>query len=205
MNATNKSSSQERVSEAMARLPPGAYLERLASAGCACPPNSVPDAAYLEMMLCALELSGTERVLEVGSGSGYETALLSQLAADVVSLNPDPDVAGARLRALLAHGCENVRLFLGHGPPGWPGQAPYHAILVAGAVPRLPTTLVDQLDLGGRLVAPLGDISGQLIEVVHKRADSFASRTLGPSHLPMLPWANQHPSPFPWNRDSTGG
>jgi protein-L-isoaspartate(D-aspartate) O-methyltransferase len=199
----------ERVRDVMDRLPPNRFLRSLSAAEQRAghstgPLPQLPAAPSLKLMLGSLELTGTERVLEVGSTSGYETALLAHLAGEVVSLHPDVHVAEVRLEALLSLGCENVSLFVSRGSAGWPGEAPFQAIFVAGATPRLPTALVDQLAIGGRLVAPMGDATGQLIEVVRKRADGITTRVLGPSRLPLLPWATEKPSFFPWNRDGAG-
>ena len=147
-------------------------------------------------MLIALELTGAERVLEIGSSSGYETALLSQLSSEVISLNSDPEQAKARVPLFASLGCHNVRLFMGSGSAGWPDHAPYQAILVASGAPRLPQRLLDQLDIGGRLVIPLGDQSGQVVELVRKHLDGVVSSALGTGHLKMLPWRRQ--SVFPW-------
>ena len=157
----------------------------------------------VQIMLSALELTGTERVLEIGSSSAYETALLSRLASDVVSMDSEPGSAEARVRLLATLGCDNVRVALGKSAAGWPSAAPYQAILVAGGASRLPQRLLDQLDVGGRLVIPLGDDDGQLLELVRKRVDGIVSEALGPCHLPMLAWATRPDSLFPWRRTDT--
>jgi protein-L-isoaspartate(D-aspartate) O-methyltransferase len=149
------------------------------------------------MMLRGLDLNGSERVLEIGSGSVYEAALLSQLAERVVSLDTSRESAAARLRLLSILGCHNVQVVVGPGGAGWPDEAPYQAILVTGGASRLPVRLLDQLEIGGRLVIPLGDATGQVLELSHKRVDGIVSEALGACHLPMLPWARR-PSSFPW-------
>jgi len=209
MTPTRHSPIDERLREAMSRLPRSAFspstLSAADSAACACPPAwALAPECLTEKMLGALELTGSERVLEIGASSGYETTLLSRLAGDVVSLDSDQENAEARLQVLTSLGCHNVRLFLGEGPLGWPGEGPYQAILVAGGASRLPTALLDQLDIGGRLVIPLGDANGQVVELVRKRADGVTLQALGSSRLPMLPWAARRPSFFPWNRETSG-
>lgn len=166
-----------------------------ATAG-ACDLSRPPTVGLIELMLNALELTGPERVLEIGSRSGYETALLSQLSREVVSLDSEPERAKARVPLFASLGCRNVRIFVASGTAGWPDYAPYQAILVAGGAPRLPQRLLDQLDIYGRLVIPLGDTDGQLVELVRRQADGVVSTALGTSHLPMLPWRRQ--STFPW-------
>jgi protein-L-isoaspartate(D-aspartate) O-methyltransferase len=184
----------------MTRLPFNAFTAAAQSTqatACACEFSQPPTpAGLLETMLSALELTGGERVLEIGSSSGYETALLSQLSSEVVSLASDPEKAKARVLLFASLGCRNVRLFVGSGSAGWPDCAPYQAILVANGAPRLPQRLLDQLENDGRMVIPLGDQTGQLVELVRKHVDGVVSSALGPSHLPMLPWRRD--SVFPW-------
>ncbi len=200
-------SAAARVREAMARLPPGVFLAKQALANpdeaCACPPSQTLSATCVELALSALELTGSERVLEIGSISGYETVLLSQLAADVVSLVGDPASAAARSRVLTALGCRNVRTYVREGGAGWPREAPYQAIFIGGAALSIPSALLDQLELGGHLVIPLGDASGQVLHAVHRRADGITARALGPTRLPLLPWAKRRPSFYPWNNEGT--
>ncbi|UCF40833.1 MAG: protein-L-isoaspartate(D-aspartate) O-methyltransferase [Gemmatimonadota bacterium] len=108
-------------------------------------------ARYLE----ALGLSGTERVLEIGTGSGYQAALLSHLARVVVSVERVPPLAQAALAALDEAAITGVVVVVGDGSLGWPAEAPYDAILVAAASPVVPKPLLRQLAEGGRLVLPL--------------------------------------------------
>ena len=195
MNPAKQTAVKARVREVMTQLPRSAFSAIEAGQSESCDAS----VSWVAVMLEALALSGAERVLEIGSSSGYETALLSKLAHDVVSLEGDQAEAEARLRRLTSLGCENVRIFLSQGSAGWPGEGPYHAILVARGASRVPTALLDQLAIGGRLVIPLGDANGQVIELVQKNVDGVAFQALGTSHLPMLPWARR-PSFFPWNK-----
>ena len=108
------------------------------------------------LMIESLGLSGCEHVLEVGTGLGFQTALLARLAADVVSIEMRPDIA-RRARANLAHeGVRNVELRVGDGSGGVPDRAPYDAVLVSAAFPQVPAPLVAQVRPGGRLVQPIG-------------------------------------------------
>ena len=192
---------ERRVRELMTRLPFGAFTAAAQSTqatACACDLSRPPTpAGLIETMLSALELTGAERVLEIGSSSGYEAALLSQLSSEVVSVDADPDRAKARVPLFASLGCHNVRVFVGSGSAGWPDYAPYQAILVAGGARRLPQRLLDQLDMGGRLVIALGDTDGQVVELVRRHhLDGVVTSALGTSHLPMLPWRRE--SVFPW-------
>lgn len=104
-----------------------------------------------------LRLRGDERVLEVGTGSGYQTALLAHLAAEVFSVEIIPELAArARVVLLAALGLGNVRLRVGDGSKGWPEAAPFQRVIVTAATPVLPPELVAQLAPGGRLIAPIG-------------------------------------------------
>ena len=107
-------------------------------------------------MIEALELTGSERVLEVGTGYGFQTALLAHLSSFVWSVERWPDVAGTARTNLARHGVASVEVVVGDGTEGLPEHAPYEAILVSAAFPRVPPPLVEQLTLGGRLVQPIG-------------------------------------------------
>ncbi|HEY7480067.1 MAG TPA: protein-L-isoaspartate(D-aspartate) O-methyltransferase [Gemmatimonadales bacterium] len=131
-------------------------------------------ARYLEL----LGLSGRERVLEVGTGSGYQTALLAMLCDAVFSVERIPALAQRAREALAASGIRNVTVLVGDGTLGWRPFAPYDAILVAAASPDLPTPLVEQLAPGGRLVIPLGDRSNQTLTLVRREGDELRSTTV---------------------------
>ena len=107
-------------------------------------------------MIQALRLTGAEYVLEVGTGYGYQTALLAQLASFVTSIERLPDLAEMARRHLASQGIKNVQVVDGDGTEGVPAAAPYDAILVSAAFPHVPEPLVSQLALGGRLVQPIG-------------------------------------------------
>ena len=109
-------------------------------------------------VLQELALGRTDRVLEVGTGSGYLTALLAHRAAHVHSVEIKPALAEFGRRNLERHGTTNVTLELGDGARGWPGHAPYQAIVLTGSTPVLPQALLEQLDVGGRLFAIVGEL-----------------------------------------------
>lgn len=108
------------------------------------------------VMIAALELAGGERVLEVGSGFGYQTALLARLARHVISVEIRPALAARARRNLAAAGITTAEVVTGDGGEGWPPGAPYDAVLVSAAFPAVPAPLAAQLAAGGRLVQPIG-------------------------------------------------
>jgi protein-L-isoaspartate(D-aspartate) O-methyltransferase len=119
-----------------------------------------------------LGLAGEERVLEVGAGSGYQTALLAALAGEVFSVEIIPELAGRARRALGELGVQNVRIRVGDGALGWPEEAPFDRILVAAACPEVPPALLEQLAPGGRMLLPVGpDPYGQALRVVDRQED----------------------------------
>src|SRR6266545_3205586 len=113
------------------------------------------------LMLAALELTGTERVLEVGTGSGYQAALLGWLVKYVYTVEIIPELAQSAREVLAQLGYENVAVVAANGSIGWKAGAPYDAIIVAAASPTVPHPLVEQLQEGGRLVLPVGDFFAQ--------------------------------------------
>ena len=132
-------------------------------------------ARYLEV----LELTGRERVLEVGTGSGYQTALLSRLAETVFSVERLPALAQEARRVLEITGHRNVTVLVGDGTLGWRAFAPYDAILVAAASPGVPAPLVEQLAEHGRLVIPLGDRDAQVLTLVRRTPQGVEQTALG--------------------------
>ena len=113
-----------------------------------------------------LGLDGDERVLDVGTGSGYQAAVLAELADEVHTIERIPGLAEQARANLAAAGYENVAVYVGDGSRGLPEHAPYDAIAVAAAAPTFPQALYDQLRTGGRLVVPVGGRRGQRLEVV---------------------------------------
>ena len=121
------------------------------------------------LMLQALSLNGSESVLEVGTGSGYQTALLAQLAARIVTVERVPELArGARVR-LEQLGFRNVRVESVEEQLGYPALAPYDAIVVSAAAPRVPEALMEQLVMGGKMVLPVGGRDEQDLKLIERR------------------------------------
>ena len=176
-----------RVLEAMEAVPREAFVEpdhaRQAYADRPLPigmGQTISQPYVVAWMAEALELTATDRVLEVGTGSGYAAAVLSLLCDAVYSVERHAflaDGAGARLAAL---GYGNVRVRQGDGAEGWPEHAPYDAIVVAAAAPRIPDSLLEQLREGGRLVMPVGPAAARQNMVRMRRlADGFTEEELG--------------------------
>ncbi len=130
------------------------------------------------LMTHLLELTGSERVLEVGTGSGYQAAILSRLAAEVHTVEIVPALAGLAEKALCETGCSNVFVHVADGSLGWPDAAPYEGIVVAAAAPSAPQPLLDQLAEGGRLVLPVGDRGYQELEVWRREGEKFTRRAV---------------------------
>ena len=163
----------QRVLDAIARVPRERFV-----------PERLRDAAYRDEALpigygatisqptmvariCEeLHLEGGERVLDVGTGSGYQAAVLAELAAEVVSIERVPELADQARTNLAATGYERVEVHLGDGTLGVPERAPYDAVAVAAAAPEPPRALYDQLAVGGRLAVPVGSKRGQRLEIV---------------------------------------
>jgi protein-L-isoaspartate(D-aspartate) O-methyltransferase len=126
-------------------------------------------------MVQALRLAGTEQVLEVGTGYGYQTALLALLASFVTSIERWRDLAELARRNLAAQDITNVHVLDGDGTEGVPAAASYDAILVSAAFPHVPQPLVSQLRIGGRLVQPIGTGGAERVTVFERSADGLVS------------------------------
>lgn len=125
-----------------------------------------------------LRLRGNDRVLEVGAGSGYQTALLASLASTVLAVERIPELAKSARDALAAAGIGNASVVVGDGTLGWRAYAPYDAIVVAAASPAVPGPLIEQLAEGGRLVVPVGDQDIQVLTLVEKAGGKVTSTTI---------------------------
>lgn len=131
------------------------------------------------LMTALLELTGKEKVLEIGTGSGYQTAVLAELSRRVCSIERVPLLA-ERARALLEQlGYTNVWVRVGNGTLGWPDEAPFDRILVTAGGPSVPRPLFDQLSEGGRLVIPVGDVASQTLTIVERVGGEMRTRTAG--------------------------
>jgi protein-L-isoaspartate(D-aspartate) O-methyltransferase len=139
------------------------------------------------MMTQSLELQGHECVLEIGTGSGYQAAVLSRLATRVYTIEYFPALA-ERARALLQRlGYTNVQVLTGDGGLGLPAHAPYHGIIVAAAAPHVPQPLLTQLAHSGRLVIPVGSVTSQELLIITRHGDTYAQeRSVACRFVPLL-------------------
>jgi len=131
------------------------------------------------LMTEALELQGDERVLEVGTGSGYQAAILAELAKQVYSVERMPELARRARRILDRLGYGNVLIRVGDGSKGWPERAPFDAIIVTAGAPKVPKALLQQLKVGGRMVIPVGDEHSQELLKIVRLKDGFQQEELG--------------------------
>ncbi|GAB4446510.1 MAG: protein-L-isoaspartate(D-aspartate) O-methyltransferase [Anaerolineales bacterium] len=133
--------------------------------------------AYMTQLL---DLTGDERVLEVGTGSGYQAAILSALTAEVHTIELIPALAERARKTLEQLGVTNVSIHIGDGSLGWEQAAPYDAILVTAAGPHVPKPLLDQLAEDGRMVLPVGERGAQVLELWRREGENFSHETLLP-------------------------
>ncbi|MFQ5464620.1 MAG: protein-L-isoaspartate(D-aspartate) O-methyltransferase [Thermodesulfobacteriota bacterium] len=131
------------------------------------------------LMTEAMGLTGDELVLEIGTGSGYQTAVLAMLARKVCSIERISSLAASARRVLDELHCSNVLIKVGDGTLGWPDQAPFDAIIVTAATPEMPHTLVRQLREGGRMVIPVGGETMQELTRVTRTEAGFITEPLG--------------------------
>lgn len=138
-------------------------------------------------MTAALHLQPQHRVLEIGTGCGYQAAVLSRLAREVFTIERQPELASAASEKLSQLGYSNVHVHCGDGTFGLPDFAPFDAILVAAAAPSVPKPLLAQLSEGGRMIIPVGDADNQELQLIEKRAESFPARMLeGCRFVPLV-------------------
>jgi len=132
------------------------------------------------LMTQALQLSEEDRVLEIGTGSGYQAAILAHLAREVYTIERHKGLARGAIQTLERLGFSNVSVQIGDGSLGLPQFAPYQAIIVTAAAPRVPQTLLEQLDDGGRMIIPVGGQLGQYLEFWMRRGPRYTQDALVP-------------------------
>jgi protein-L-isoaspartate(D-aspartate) O-methyltransferase len=159
--------------------------------------QTISQPLIVAMMTEALELEGEENVLEVGTGSGYQAAILAELARRVVTVERHTELAQKASETLRRLGYVNVEVHLAEARLGWPPEAPYNAMVVSAGAPTVPKDLLDQLAIGGRLIIPVGPRYEQnLLKVVKKEHDTTIE-DLGPCRwVPLIgdtAWGEENP------------
>ncbi|MFB3916041.1 MAG: protein-L-isoaspartate(D-aspartate) O-methyltransferase [Terriglobales bacterium] len=193
----------ERVLNAMERVPRHQFA-----------PNADLDVAYADgpipiaegqtisqpyivaVMLEALQLTPVHKVLEVGTGSGYQTALIAELAAQVYSMERHARLAEQARAMLDKLGYTNISVFVGDGSQGLPEYAPFDAIVVSAAAPKIPAPLFDQLREGGRMVLPIGSFAEQDLILIRKRGNQPVRAMLEPCRF--VPLIGREAFPSDW-------
>ena len=139
------------------------------------------------LMTQCLQLSGAKTVLEIGTGSGYQAAILAQLAREVYSVERVADLAEQARTRLKALGYQNIRINAADGSGGWPQFAPYEAIIVTAGSPAIPEPLIEELSIEGRLVIPIGSGSSQILTQAVKHKDKIeTSQVCGCVFVPLV-------------------
>ena len=184
----------ERVLQAMERVPRHEFVaERFRDRAFEDHPlpigegQTISQPYIVAIMLQHLQLQPTDRILEVGTGSGYVTALLATLCAEVYSVERHAELAFSAERRLARLGYANVKIRVGDGSRGWPEYSPYDAILVSAAAWEVPPLLFDQLREGGRMVVPVGPGSSQELQLIRKVGGQAEMRNLeGCRFVPLV-------------------
>lgn len=185
----------ERLLHVMRRVPrhefvsPERWQQAYADHPVVIPEEQTTSQPYIiAAMIQAAEVQPQDRVLEVGAGSGYQTALLAELARQVVAVERYSTLAESAQAKLRSLGYDNVAVVAGDGTLGWEAAAPYDAIIVSAAAPRVPPALLEQLASGGRLVIPIGDAHSQVLQLFRRHRNNEISRTLleGCRFVPLI-------------------
>ena len=191
-----------RVLEVMGRIPRHLFLPadsaHLAYSDMPLPigqRQTISQPYIVALMTQCLELEGGETVLEIGTGSGYQAAVLAGVARQVYTLERLPELAKSARAVLLRLGLTNVEVHVGDGSGGWPSHAPYQAIVVTAAAPRPPQPLLDEMAEGGRLLVPVGGMEGQMLERWRRRGGALdCQRTAPVAFVPLV-------GKFGWDAD----
>ncbi|MBI5716411.1 MAG: protein-L-isoaspartate(D-aspartate) O-methyltransferase [Burkholderiales bacterium] len=189
-----KAALSRRVMEAMGRVPRHAFvrqdLQHVAYADTPLPSDcgkTISQPFIVALMTDLLDLQPGDRVLEVGTGWGYQTAVLAELGAQVYSIEIIAALAEEARRRLARHGCTQVQVRIGDGRAGWPEHAPYDKIIVSAAPDWVPVPLLEQLKPGGRMVIPAGVAEAQQLLLIEKDAlGRLDSKPILPVRFSML-------------------
>ena len=190
-----------RVLEAMRKVPrhrfvkkeywPEAYADEPLPIGYG---QTISQPYIVAYMTEQLQLKGDEKVLEIGTGSGYQAAILAELAKDVYTIEIIPELAHHADSVLQSLGYQNVHVRVGDGYLGWPEAAPFDAIIVTAAPEQIPSPLLEQLKVGGRMIIPLGDFYQDLVLVVKTEKGIRKERKIPVRFVPMTGKAQEkHP------------
>ena len=178
----NRGISDQRLLDAMSKVPRHEFLDParrheayLDQPVVIAEQQTTSQPYIIAAMLQVAGVQGCDRVLEIGAGSGYQTAILAELAEHVVAVERLPALAASAQATLSRLGYSNVEIVTADGSLGWARSAPYDVIIVSAASPRVPPALVDQLAPGGRLVIPVGNVREQVLQLVTKKADGSTS------------------------------
>jgi protein-L-isoaspartate(D-aspartate) O-methyltransferase len=197
----------ERVLEAMAAVPRESFvpeaLRRSAYNDSALPighEQTISQPWVVAAICQALHLEGGEKVLEIGTGSGYSAAVLARLADRVISLERVPELAEGARRVLEELGVTNVEVIVADGSRGYPEEAPYDAIAVHAATPEAPHSLLAQVAPGGRLVVPIATGSADLLTAFSRENGSLRQETIGPCRFVPLIGAEGFKPPDPGSK-----
>lgn len=196
---------EERLLEALRRIPRHWFIpEEYSNIAYSDGPlpigqgQTISQPYIVALMTELLELEGDENVLEVGTGSGYQAALLGALAREVHTIERHAALAEKAGQVLLKLGVTNVVIHVGDGSLGLPAQAPFQAIMITAAAPRVPQPLFDQLADGGRLVLPEGGANGQMLDRWRKSGAEFRREHIAP--VAFVPLRGE----FGWQDDRWG-
>lgn len=201
----------ERVLAALRRVDRGAFVPEMERERayddrplCLSHGQTISQPYMVAVMTEALALTGNERVLEVGTGSGYQTAVLACLAREVFTVERIEYLATTAEDRLLGLGFTNIHYHLGDGSRGWPEHAPYDRIIVTAACPRLPQPLQEQLAEGGRLLAPVGPAASQSLITATKRNGQVETHA-GLACIFVKLVGSEGYTADDWNADNPGG
>ncbi len=176
----------ERVVEAMRKVPRHLFVdEALQDQAYSDHPlpiaenQTISQPYVVALMTESLELRGSEKVLEIGTGSGYQSAILAELADRVFSIERYPELVYRANAILKKLGYKNFIIRVGDGSLGWPDDAPFDGVIVTAGTPKIPQPLIDQLAMGGRLVVPVGDRLTQDLVFVRRVPEGIQKTNLG--------------------------
>lgn len=187
----------ERVLEAFREVPRHQFVPResrhLAYANGPLPisqSQTISQPYIVALMTQLLELDGDEVVLEIGTGSGYQAAILAHLAGEVHTVERHKELAESAASILSALGYKNIHVHVGDGTLGWPDSAPYDGIIVTAAAPSVPKPLLKQLKDGGRVVIPVGGRGAQFLECWQRKGSDFECDQIAP--VAFVPLIGEH-------------